>query len=569
MPSLAMSALLLALTVGCDERREAELLEITRVEPAVVEPGQTLVVEGRGFPPGRDVRVRIAGIAHRPGAEPTPVRVEVTGRARSSERIEVRLDAEPLRALGTRATVRGELTAVFASPVDGAVMGRARDFVIDVSPASTQGLSDALSRAREAGAAVHALGLTLDEEGPDAPGLPIVSVAEGSTAERAGLAPSDRVLELAGVRVHALSDVLPPPGASAIELRIARRGEAAPFSVVVPWVSEIQTGVDTVTLRSAEIALAWVLAILFLLAPSAGIVDALAQRGERERRTTHGGRWARWRALLSQVRGELAVHAAALALIAAVPALDHARPVDVPIGAMLLAMLAVRVGSAWLAVGEEGPRARLFAALHAFAGVAAIALAFGVIAALAGSGQLLGIASRQGDLPIDWTLVRTPLSPLAIGLAAYGAVHVPVGLARGRDPAARLARRLDDLVLLGVALSLAIVFLGGFRSEALDPAVRGVRTAAFVGLSWGMFAWLRRTRASAHTTGANVAMACLAAVGLVGAASLIVWSDPPAELLQSLGRVFGVALVALWAIVIARIAAGRPDPRAVPAHPFL
>ena len=122
---------------GCEAPREAELLGIADVSPERLEPGRTIVVEGAGFPPGRSGSVRFTGTSHRPGRAPVEVRVEVTGRALSAERVEARFTRDALEAMGGRGTLHGHVWAVFETrDGQGTVVGRSARLELDVSTAS-------------------------------------------------------------------------------------------------------------------------------------------------------------------------------------------------------------------------------------------------------------------------------------------------------------------------------------------------------------------------------------------------------------------------------------------------
>ena len=95
--------LALPLALGCAEAPESELLSVNDVTPPRVEPGQMLHVTGSGFPPGGVATVRVRGMMHRAGHEPSELQFELEGRAASSERVDAHFDDELLRRIGERA----------------------------------------------------------------------------------------------------------------------------------------------------------------------------------------------------------------------------------------------------------------------------------------------------------------------------------------------------------------------------------------------------------------------------------------------------------------------------------
>ncbi len=556
---------------GCEADREAELLEVTEVSPLRLEPGRLVVVEGRGFPPGREARVRLSGTASRPGAAPTEVTVEIDGRARSAERVEARFTREALAALGGRATLHGRVAVVFdAQGGGGRVIGRSDELTVDVSTASTRGLSEALSRRRRAETLVAGLGLTLTEESPQAEGLPITEVREGSVAERAGLVAGDRLVELEGVQTHELADAVPPPGRDAVTLRIGRRGEPVPFAVRVPTPTT-DRGADRELVTAAQIALAWVLLTLLLVAPSAGLIDAIARRtlpGGAPRTSPRRLR-AKLREAWRRHRAELGIAALALGLAGSLPGLDRAFGVELPLEWLALGALAVRVSAAWVASPRGDRGARALALGQAFGSIAIAAVAIGSIAAIAGTAQLFTVARSQGELPTDWTLLRTPIAPLALGLLVWAAVHAPPDLARGRDVAARIARGLDDVVLLALAIVATAIFLGGWSAASDDPGARLRRACVFAAFAWGGWLWMRRARRIARWTRLNTAGAALGTLALVGLVALWVGLEPDPALVEGLGQVVAGALAFAGALLVYRLASGKLRRAPHPAQPFL
>ena len=58
---------------ACGHEVEVELLDVTAVTPERLEPGGVLVIEGRGFPVGRDGWVELEGQALISGEPASPV----------------------------------------------------------------------------------------------------------------------------------------------------------------------------------------------------------------------------------------------------------------------------------------------------------------------------------------------------------------------------------------------------------------------------------------------------------------------------------------------------------------
>lgn len=518
--------------------------------------------------------MRLEGTMHRPGRTPREVRVELSGRAISPERVEAAFTEPALSGLGGRGTLRGHARVLFATADRrGAVTGRSPPTTVDVTPSSTQRVSDAVADGRRAAALVDRLGLALDDEPSERSGLPIREVAEGSVAARAGLVEGDRLVEANGVRAHALADLLPPPGAERLALRIARRGEAAPFAVALP-VHLDRSGLAPETVRAAQLAVGWVLLVLLWLAPTAGVADWLGRRVRRSRRARveppgDAPRLGFVRRVLRRHGRGLGRLALAVTLFATIPVAHRAGLLRVPLEALVLAAFALRASSAWLAAHRRPTRQRLLDLAHASAGVLCLAVALTAVAALGGTTDLSALQEPQGAAPWTWTLLRTPLGPLALGVLLIGGGTAPEALARGDDPQARLARGLDDAVLAAVAAAAAAVLLGGWGPASATGAPRVAFALLYVICATLLFSWMRRGRRLGRPTRPGVVASALLALGLIaGVAAHIAW-EPPAALERGLAQVVGGAALLLGATVLGRLLAGRVRARAEPSHPFL
>jgi hypothetical protein len=241
----------------------------------------------------------------------------------------------------------------------------------------------------------------------------------------------------------------------------------------------------------------------------------------------------------------------------------------VPLEAVVLGALALRVSSAWLA-GAGRPRWRRALDLgHAAAGVIAVGVALAAVAALGGTTDLGGLQEQQGAAPWTWTLLRTPLGPLALGLVVLGGGTAPATVARGTGAQARVARALDDLVLVAFAAATATVLLGGWGPDDLRGAGRAAFALLHVALATLLWSWMRRGRRLGRPTRAGVAAALgLVVVVAVGTALRISW-EPPPELERGLARVIGATAALLGVTAVARLLAGRVRSASEPAHPFL
>lgn len=542
---------------GCETRDEAHLLEVTDVSPTRVTPGQRLRVEGSGFPPGRQARLRLDGRMHRPGAEPARVQVELTGRAASSDRIEAPFTRETLAALGGRGTLHGRVVAIFDTP-DGArrVIGRSEELELDVQRGATERLHEEIARRRAGTELAERMGLSLADEAADARGLPIATVREGSPASRVGIIPGDRLLAAEGVHVHDPADLIPIPGRDAIELRLRRRGEAAPFDVRVPVDALESAAVRPETIRATAVGLAWLLLFVVLFAPSAGLADWIAEAARagvpRERARTLGALWLRY-------RRDVPVVAIGVAALASLPALDRVVPVEVGLEVVLLTLFALRVVTGWLGAPDGWSRARAAAVGGAAASVLCVAVGLGAIAVLGGTTDLAAL-SRQPVEPWGWTLLRWPVAAPALGLIVVGGAW----RAHGGSPVALL---VDDLVLLLLSAATVATLLGGWGAEEVQGPARLAHGAGFSLLSLGLWLWLRRARHARRST-RTVFVVALGLAGIViGGAYLLLALEPPDVLTATIARVTGGAAALLLLSALLRGATRRRE-AVGPRHRF-
>ncbi|MCZ7683563.1 MAG: PDZ domain-containing protein [Sandaracinaceae bacterium] len=214
-------------------------------------------------------------------------------------------------------------------------------------PSSTEHLAPALARARRAALLATQLGLALGEESPDAPGLPVETVEEGSPGARAGILAGDRLVAIDGVRVHAMSDLLPPSGASRATLELARAGEASTFEVRLP-LSAAREEVSSRELYAAQAALAWALLVLLLVAPSAALLEWATHRAPPAPPASRA---------LTALRALIAI-----VCFACVAALDAAGLLRVPLELVLAFVLAARTGAACVGAASRWERLRAIGA---------------------------------------------------------------------------------------------------------------------------------------------------------------------------------------------------------------
>lgn len=539
-PSRACTLIVAALLAACAPDSEAELLEVHGVTPDRLEPGHLLEVRGAGFPAGRAARVRLEGRFVRPGSGSREVRVELRGRAISSEQIEARLTDGALDALGGRGTLHGTVTVVFDAAEHGAVIGRSRVVTLDVVPAGTEHLAAALSRARRAALLATQLGLALGEESPDVPGLPVEAVEEGSPAARAGVVAGDRVVAIDGVRVHALSDLMPPPGAARATLELARAGEASTFEARMPLIGGREE-LSSRELHAAQAAFAWALVILLLFAPSAALLDWITARpapAPRPRRS------------LTALRVSIA-----LASFACVVTVDAAGLLHVPLELVLALVLAARAGAACVGPASRWERLRAIAGAAASTLLAGVAL--GAAAALAGTSDLAALSALGGAAPWEWRALATPAGPLLVLLL------IAAGAWRARS---RLALVLEEGSTLALAAVTAAVLLGGWSAPFEGGLGRVLGAALYV--TSGLACWTAMRKLGAvRPRRLSLSAAAAAAAAVATTAAWIAHEPPPIE--AALAETLTVVLAVTGAVLAYRRVSAGAAREPAPALPFL
>ena len=226
---------LCGLSVACDARDSSpNLLEVTDLNPRSLEVGDRLTLTGSGFPEGRAAKVSFQGDVFRAGQAPLrDVTIVATAAASDPHSIAITLNNELAREFcgagdAVHATFRGATAAAFQARESGAppVRGILEGVVLDVNPAS---ISKAALAAHEAEAqrfAEYAGMAVVHSEERDV--LLIDTVDPDGRASRAGLLPGDALLELDGVRLASLSDLIPPPRARLSHVLVRRGDEKTP-----------------------------------------------------------------------------------------------------------------------------------------------------------------------------------------------------------------------------------------------------------------------------------------------------------------------------------------------------
>ena len=498
----------LALSVGCDARDGSpNLLELSDLNPHALEVGDRLTLTGSGFPEGRAAKVSFQGDVFRAGQSPLrDVTIVATAAASDPHSIAVTLSPDLAREFcgvgdAVHATFRGATSAAFQARESGAppVRGTLEGVILDVNPASISKQALATHEAEAQRFAEYAGMAVVHSQERDV--LLIDTVDPEGRAARAGLLPGDALLELDGVRLASLSDLIPPPRARLSHVSLRRGDEAAPATFALD-VSGFQPGSPS-ELAPAASLLGFAVALLLLFASPLGrALSWLETRLASQIRDR--GRPSAW----SRARGDLkslGVLRVALSELPSSPlpyfvfimdsawltllAMNRtiwARELDLPV--LFLGSLTALCATALVMGGREpGRRFSLIAGLRhvllALVFQAPVLSAMACAVLLSGSLRSDDILAAQGGWPWQWFAFASPVSLgifvlLVLGLVpvvsrAPGALSAAISEG-GAGASRRRSTTLPEwshLVLTSGVISL--VFLGGPRLPgvaAADPA---------------------------------------------------------------------------------------------------
>lgn len=487
-----------ALSAACDARDSSpNLLEVSGLNPRSLEVGDRLTLSGSGFPEGRAAKVSFRGDVFRAGQSPLrDVTIVATAAASDPHSIAVTLNAELSREFcgagdAVHATFRGATTAAFQARESGAppVRGTLEGVVLDVNPASISKAALATHEAEAQRFAEFAGMTVVHSEERDV--LLIDTIAPEGRASRAGLLPGDALLELDGVRLASLSDLIPPPRARLSHVSVRRGDEPKPSTFALD-VAGFQPGSPS-ELAPAATLLGFAVALMLLFASPLGRALSWfeARLATQIRDCGKPSAWARtggdlksssfWRIALSELPTSplpyfVFIMDSAWLTLLAMNRTIWARELDLPV--LFLGSLTALSATALVLGGREpGRRFSLGAGfrhvLRTLVFQAPVVAAMTSAVLLAGSLRSDDILAAQGGWPWQWFAFSSPVSLAIFVLLVLGLVPLlsrpPSALqAAVNDASSSVKRRQgptlpewSHLILTSGVISL--VFLGGPR----------------------------------------------------------------------------------------------------------
>jgi hypothetical protein len=559
----------LALAVGCGPERSVSLLELRAsggvIDLGVVERGTQLSIKGRGFPVGGAGVARFIGTLRAPGQNARRIERVIEVSAVTGEELVAPGDAL-IAELGGRGTFEGLMRVEFRAALADAVLTAEQPVIVDVSALAVHEQHALRARALMM---LERLGIEISEDATTHEGVLVSGARAGSHAEQLGLQAGDVIERAAGVRVHALGDLVPPPLASSLELRGRRSVMSGPWAVHVP----LDASVETSALPLGK--LAWLIGWALGLGLVFGHRESLANRALSMLRDAIDGRLVDGRRDLGVFGAELPPARGRrlrplLALLASfcgvmLVTFEPAGFLSVRSITLYLPIVAVGVALACMRHGKSArERGREAALILGRMTVMGAVLACGC--ALSGTRALDGIVAPQGAWPWQWGALQHPALLAALPLfLVYGAQIGDADPHAGTD--SKLVARLMTLerVLTNVVLAAfgAAIFFGGWQSPlwmTLGPWPERLPGALmFVLKAWAVaFALASARKRGAALRKRTTVTLCTALIVLT---SIEVLAEPSPSLSRFTGELLSVAILSAAVLLGAQRMFARRYPR--------
>lgn len=506
IPVLALLALVLA--TGCrHEEALPQLLNVVDVGPRTVGAGDTLEITGSGFPAKRMARVTFVGTLLRPGQEPEEgATIDAEGVAASPSKIELAVSEALVEQLcgkndaATHTTFRGVVEVSFPAATPGAmpITGTVHDVVLDTRPlVRKRATRDA--QVEEGKRVLALLGLSVGDEPASGGGLVVVSVAEESAAEAAGLAKGDVLATLDGWNVLDAADVIPSGRRRFSTFGVLRPGEGVRFERQVAIQGYRPRGSSD--LLGVALVLGTAAAIVFFLASPLSRGLTWIERWTASRPAARRGRAVLvWLSdcLVALLRGGSAgdplaevlpfvLFLSVSALVASVPFGRALVGVDVDAGMLFVLSVVMGLATALSSGRHPGTGKWAFVRSLRLGGwmlcyqVAAAGAAMCVLAH-AGAFGLPDVVRAQGGEPWHWLVFRSPAGAPLLALFVLPSV-LDLGASPAKLPDAAPETSLEpprrttsaSLGWAGVLIASALastLWLGGWALPLVDRATQ-------------------------------------------------------------------------------------------------
>lgn len=251
------------LGIGCRSDIDAPLAEVETVSPEIVEPGDIIRAQGRGFVEG-PAQISLEGHftsdTHKNGQLRT---ITLEGTAVSGQLVEFAITPKSIADIASEPTrFSGTIRISFPSPTHAKgirVVAEKSGVAFDFRPTGTS-IPQAVSRAREAHRFLKTLGITLHRsEWGGGESLVVQEVTSDSVAHRAGLEPGDRLLAVNGVALASAADLVAVTSSS-VSLDIVSRNGTMRQVVLNVGLKAHLTGDELAAIVLASIALGLFLA---------------------------------------------------------------------------------------------------------------------------------------------------------------------------------------------------------------------------------------------------------------------------------------------------------------------
>lgn len=517
------------------------------IDLGVLERGSEVEIEGRGFPVGGNGVARLSGVLRAPGESARRVERAIEVSAVTGERLSAPADAL-IEALGARGTFEGLLRVEFRARAANATLTAEQPVVLDLSALP---VSDQHALRAHAEAVLERLGIEVSDDVTTRDGVMVSATRAGSHAALLGLREGDVIDRAAGVRVHALGDLVPPPLASVLELHVLRIGASAPVVMHMPLDASVET--SALPLERLSLLIGWALGLALAFGHRAslavrGLVAIQAAFARAERRPgaralgVFGGEPPAPHERSKRALIALVVSFLGVLLVSFEPAgFLSVRSITLylPLVAVSVALAAMRRGKSARERGRE--------ALAVLRRMTVMGTVLACACALSGTRALDGIVAPQGAWPWQWGALQHVA--LLLGLPLFLVYGAQIGDAEPHAPhdAAKLGRLIVlERVLTNVVLAAfgAAIFFGGWQSPlwlTLGPWPERLPGALlFVIKAWGVALALATARARGATLRKRTTLIICGA--LIALTTLEVVLEPAPGFLRFTGQTCSVAL---------------------------